>query len=289
MVEPTTADETVRDDTLSQARALLSTLRERAAAEAPGLVDDLAELDAMLDGSKAEIMRGALEDNAAFVSVMAHELRIPMTSIRGYIDMMAKGHTGPLTDMQKQFAEVIQSNTLRMQRLVEDVNTFTKLRAGLLKLDSGMDMYKNLIMGVEKETRALAEEKDHTVNYETADGLPILQLDAVRLKDALARLVENALLYTPPGSGQITVSAVKENGNILMTIQDNGVGMTEEDMEKLEKPFERGDDDLVRTHKGHGLGFVIAKGLITLMGGAVDVESEPGTGTTVRITIPGLS
>ncbi|MBN1285475.1 MAG: HAMP domain-containing histidine kinase [Anaerolineae bacterium] len=292
MAEPTTAEEaeTAQNDgdALAQAHALLNALREQAAANAPGLVDGLAQLGALLDASADQAAQAVREENTAFISIMAHELRIPLTSIRGYIDMMAKGHTGPLNDMQKQFADVIQNNTLRMQQLVDDVNTVSKIRGGRLKPEIGMDMYKNLVMGVEKETRALAEARGHTVTYQTPDGLPFLKLDAAKMKDALVRLVQNALLYTPPGAGPITVTGTPEAGGVRVVIQDHGIGMSEKDLAKLDVPFERGDDDLVRQHKGHGLGFVIARSYIEMMGGSITVESAPGAGTMVSVMIPGI-
>ncbi len=279
-----------QNDSLAQAYALLANLRTKADAEAPTLTEDLAQLETLMAEGIAAAVKETLEENAAFTSIMAHELRIPMTSIRGYIDMLAKGHTGPLNEMQKQFAGVIRSNALRMEHLVSAVNDLTKIRAGRLKLEVRMEMYKNLIMGVEKETAALAKEKGHTVTFDTPQGMPLLNTDHARMKQALVNLVDNALRYTPPGTGQVTVVGAKlEDGNAQVTISDNGIGMSTEDLTHLGEAFWRGDDDLVREHKGHGLGFALAQRLVELLGGTVLVKSTPGTGTTVSVTIPGLS
>jgi signal transduction histidine kinase len=277
------------DDATAQARALLAALREKAAGDAPALVDELAQLDVLFDQATEAAAQATREADAKFTSIMAHELRIPMTSIRGYIDMMAKGLTGELNDMQQQFAEVIQNNVIRMERLVNDVNDLSKIRANRVNLSIRMDMYKNMAMAVEKETQSLAEEKGHTLTFEAESGLPFLNIDPDRFKQAFTNLVRNALLYTPEGQGQVTVAAAMQDGRIRVTVADNGIGMSDKELAHLGEPFWRGDDDLVREYKGHGLGFVIAKRLVEMMGGSIAVESEAGAGTTVAFTLPGMS
>lgn len=277
------------DSAMDQARALLASLREKAASDAPALVDELTQLDALFDQGTQAAVQATRAANAQFTSIMAHELRIPMTSIRGYIDMMAKGLTGELNDMQQQFAEVIQNNVIRMERLVNDVNDLSKIRGDRLNLSIRMDMYKNMAMAVEKETQELAQVKGHTLTFEAESGLPFLNVDPDRLKQAFINLVQNALLYTPEGQGQVTVTAAMKDGLIQVTVADNGIGMTDKELAHLGEPFWRGDDDLVRAHKGHGLGFVIAKNLVEMMGGSIAIESEASAGTTVTVTLPGMS
>ncbi len=277
---------------LAQARARLAELRAQAETEAPALRDGLARLDALLANviasDEAEAMVKAIRNESAeYASLIAHEVRVPLTSVRGYADMLRQGMIGELNDMQRQFVDVIRSNAMRMETLISNINDLSKLRAGRLVLNMKVEMYKNVIMGVEKATRHLADEKGHTLTFETPDGLPTLNVDSTRLTDAIAKLVTNALLYTPQGNGKVTVSAAKEDSALRITIADNGIGMSVEELARLGGAFWRADHDLVRAEKGHGLGFAVAKGVIELHGGKLWVESAPGVGTTVTFTLPG--
>lgn len=291
MSEHTSLPSPADDPALDQARALLAELRARAAAEAPALVEGLARLDALLasviasDEADATI-RTIRDESASYASLIAHEVRLPLTSVRGYADMLRQGISGPLTDMQMQFVNIIRDNALRMEELVNNINDLSKIRAGRLKLDRKMGMVRNVMQGVEKATRKLAEEKGHALVFETPDGLPYLDIDNARVTEAVAKLVTNALMYTPPGAGQITVRAERDDGALRVTITDNGIGMSEAELARLGEAFWRADADLVRQQKGHGLGFAVAKGVIELHGGAVHVESAPGAGTTVSFTLP---
>jgi cell cycle sensor histidine kinase DivJ len=125
--------------------------------------------------------------------------------------------------------------------------------------------------------------------FDIPQGLPILQTDGEKLADAIVKLVENGLRYSPEGEGQVVVSAEGDNGTLLIHVSDNGVGMNDAEVARLGEMFWRADNDLVRSYKGSGLGIPIAFGLIDLMGGKIDVSSQPDEGTTFTIAIEGMS
>ncbi len=278
---------------LDQAIELLGKIQQQADDALRPQLEALAELLVAArqrgEGEDAAALRAQLEElvqtNARFVSVMVHEVRGPMTSIKGYSDMLAKNVVGELNDMQSQFVETIRTNVARMEQLVTDISDISKLRSGRIRLEPKMDTYKNIAMQVEKTFAPLAEQFGHTLIFETPDGLPLLNLDGARLAQAIGKLVHNALQYTPQG-GTIIVRAEKVDGRLKVTVTDNGVGMTAEEQQHVGELFWRADNEHVRGFKGNGLGLPIAMGLVELMGGEFFFESEPGKGSTFGFIVP---
>lgn len=288
---------------LQQARALLEQLTENARKGAiipvrlPGQIEEITALLVKAEEEQAEAAKKAasggegreeyLKEQASFMSHAIHELRNPMTSIRGYADMLGNAAMGPLNDMQKQFVETIRTNSRRMEGLLTDVSDMSKLRGGTLKTNSKMDMYKNIAMMIDKAARPTADNLTKTLTFDTPSGLPILETDGELLTKAIVKLVENALRYSNE-NGEVKVNATGENNVLTITVEDNGIGMTPEEMSQLGTIYYRSDNELVRTFKGSGLGIPIAYGIIKLLGGTVDVKSEVDKGTTFTITLKGM-
>jgi signal transduction histidine kinase len=281
---------------LQDARQLVTELRHSADSS---LKQQLDTLDQMLaaaqrrgEGQEASALRDQLEElvatNAKFVSVMVHEIRVPMTSIKGYSDMLGKNVVGPLNDQQQQFVETIRSNVTRMEHLVTDISDISKIQSGRIRLEPQMEMYKNIAMKVEKSLADLAAEHGHTLTFDTPSGLPLLNADSVRLTQVLEKLAINALRYTPEG-GEITIRAENADGKLKVSVIDTGIGMTEEEQTHIGELFWRADDEHVRSFKGHGLGLPIAIGLIKLMGGEFFYESTRGQGSVFGFVVPGMS
>lgn len=222
-----------------------------------------------------------------FISVMVHELRKPMTSIRGYSDMLTKNVVGELNDMQMQFANTIRNNVISMERLIADISDLVKMRVGRIYAEPKMDMAKNILLEVEKNTREMAEEKSHQLTFEVPDGLPLLNLDSNRVKQAIIKLVENAIKYTNEG-GEITVTATKVEGGMEVRVKDNGVGLSPEELERLGELWFRGDDPVVTNQKGYGLGIPIVQECMKLVAGRLFFESEKGSGSTFGVFLPGM-
>ncbi|MBI1280882.1 MAG: hypothetical protein GC179_22350 [Anaerolineaceae bacterium] len=288
------------DDALAQAHALLTELTEaaRKGQIIPiRLTGQLEAIGALLE--KAHEERASHSDSpdletykqefGAMLSHGFHDLRLPLTSIRGYGDMLATPAMGELTDMQKQFVGVIRTNTKRMESLLGDVSDISKLWNGTLKLNPKMEMFKNVAQLVEKAMRPTADELNRTLELELPQGLPLLNVDTELLVKALNKIVENALRYCQPEGGVVRIGASAEGNRLSIQIQDNGIGMSEDELSKLGTLYFRSDNELVLSYKGSGLGIPIAYGIIHLLGGEVHVSSQPGTGTTFTITLTGMS
>ncbi|MFN8529183.1 MAG: HAMP domain-containing sensor histidine kinase [Anaerolineae bacterium] len=287
---------------LEQAQALLNKLMEQARVGAivpirlPAQLEEIALL--LTEAQKAAAVpppapadfdkESLMKDQAGFFGHAVHELRTPMTSIRGYSDMMANPAMGELSAMQKQFIEVIRTNAKRMETLLQDVSDINKLRAGTLRVTQKMDMFKNIVMMIEKNARPLAEQLNRTLNFETPSGLPILNTDGELLSKAFAKLVENALRYTKEG-GVVTVRASANGNELVVNVEDNGIGMTPEELAQLGTVYFRSENEYVRTYKGSGLGIPVAYGIIKALGGTISAKSEVDKGTTFTITMPGMT
>lgn len=242
--------------------------------------EKLSELYALLEASNTFV--------GTFVSFMVHEIRKPMTSIRGYSDMLDKQVVGELNEMQAQFVTTIRNNVLSMERLVSDISDIIKMRTGRMRAEAKMDMAKNILMAVEKDNKEVAADRKIEVVFDIPSGLPLLNLDSTRATQSLNKLVENAIKYTPEG-GKVTVTAAPVEGGLEITITDNGVGMKPEELERLGDLFFRGDDELVTNSKGYGLGIPIVMECMKLVNGRFFYESEKGTGSKFGIFLPGMS
>ena len=289
---------------LAQAQALLEELIGAATAgtiipirlpdQLEAIKDALAkaEAEAAEEAKKTTIpadQETFLKEQAAFVSHAIHELRTPMTSIRGYSDMLRS--MGTLNDMQKMAVDTIRNNSRRMESLLTDVSDTSKIKAGTLRLNVKMDMFKNIAMMVEKLAQPVSEELGRKLTIDVPQGLPILNVDGELLAKALYKLVENGLRYTDNDAktAEVILRGEADGSKLLITVQDNGIGMTPEELKQLGTIYYRAESELVRGYKGSGLGVPVAYGIIRALGGTTTVTSEPGKGTTYTITLTGMS
>ncbi|MCU0476463.1 MAG: HAMP domain-containing histidine kinase [Anaerolineae bacterium] len=278
-----------------QLNALIQTSR------AGGTIDTthLEQLSRMLDGVVVEAdrtrasmggdFRQLMSETAEFWKTAIHELRTPMTSIRGYSDMLSNpAMGGQLNDMQRQLLGVVRTNSRRMESLLADFSVLNKLRAGVLQIKPKLDTFKNVAMMVQRKAEPLEGELGRAFVVDVPTGLPMMQTDGEHLSMALFKLVENGLRYSPAEGGKVELSAIAEGSTVVISVSDNGIGMSNEETGKLGKPFFRADNDLVRSYKGSGLGVAIAYMLIAALGGQIRVESTPGKGTRWVIRMAGM-
>jgi signal transduction histidine kinase len=292
------------ESALEQARAQLAELMDAARKGSiipirlPGQIEaisaliDKAEEEQKEAASKAAPpadLAGYIKEQTEFISHAVHELRTPMTSIRGYADMLNTPAMGTLNEMQKQFLDTIRTNARRMEGLLSDVSDVNKLRGGTLRLNAKMDTFKNIAMMVEKQMRPHADEMKRKLTVDIPQGLPLLTIDSELLTKAIAKMVENSLRYSAEETGEVTITASGDGSKLVVKVQDNGIGMTPEDLAQLGTLYFRSENEAVRAFKGSGMGIYIAYGLIKVLDGTVSVESEPDKGTTFTITLKGMT
>jgi len=290
------------NDAMQEAKQLIKELIEAAQTGAlipirlPGQLEAIADSIAKAEDAHTEELRSNsappemeeyMAEEAYFVGHAVHELRTPMTSIRGYSDML--GSMGELNDMQKQFLDVIRTNTKRMESLLSDMSYINKIRKNTLKLAVKMDMFKNIAMKLEKDFTPLAEELNRKIEFDIPQGLPLLNTDGDLFAIALGKFLENSIRYSPENEGIVTVRAIGEDGNLVVEIADNGIGITDDDMAQLGNIYFRADHDVVRQFKGSGLGIPIAFGLLEAIGAEWNIQSEAEQGTRIYVRIAGMS
>jgi signal transduction histidine kinase len=227
----------------------------------------------------------ANKSKSEFVSVVSHELKLPMTSIKGYSDLMLGGATGSLNENQTSFLTTIRNNVNRMATLVSDLTEISRIESGNLRLEPRLVPVWDVIDEVVTLTKTQVEEKNQTLTVEIPGELPKSWCDRTRLAQILTNLISNAIKYSPEGA-RIRVQALRKDGMIQIKVQDNGHGMTPEDQEKLFSKFFRSADEKVREAPGTGLGMSITKNLVELQGGKIWFVSEYRKGTTFYFTVP---
>ncbi len=231
-----------------------------------------------------EAVKAANQAKSEFVSVMTHELRMPLTSIKGYADMLAM--VGELNEQQKNFLEIIKSNVQRMAVQVSDLSDISRIESGRLKIESEDNVsLRSVLDNVLASVKNEIEKRGHKVVIHVPDDLPGLRADPQRLGQILTNLISNAYKYTPNG-GTITIRAGLQDKHIWCEVEDTGVGMSEEEVSRLFTKFWRSEDQFVRGQPGTGLGLAIAKNLTEMQGGEMSVRSEKGKGTIFRFTMP---
>ena len=239
-------------------------------------------------------VQAANEAKSEFVSFVAHELKNPMTSIKGYTELLAKGAVGSITDMQANFLDTIHSNVERMSTLVSDLNDNSKIEAGRLRMDFKALDIADVLDEVMRSTTRQMEDKKQTASMKIPEKLPKIWADPTRLAQIITNLVSNANKYTPEG-GVITVGAENCSNQwdpegatevVHLWVKDNGIGISLDDQKKIFQKFFRSEDSKAREAPGTGLGLNITKSLIEMMGGRISFEVEFRQGTTFHFTIP---
>lgn len=229
-----------------------------------------------------------------FVSAAAHELKNPLTSIKGYADLLVAGAVGSVSDPQANFLATIRSNAERMGTLVSDLQDLSRIEAGQLRLQFSPLALTAAIEEVKRSLHGQIEDKDQRLAIEVAADLPPLWVDNTRLVQILTNLVSNAHKYTPQ-AGTITIHAERlnpESGDaggsqlVHVAVKDNGIGITPEDQHKIFQQFFRSEDPKVREVTGTGLGLSITKNLVEMQGGEIWFESQVAEGTTFHFTVP---
>ena len=229
--------------------------------------------------------RAADDAKSQFISIVTHELKIPMTSIRGYADLIKQGTVGPVTDQQMKFLDTIRSNVDRMANLVSDISDISRIDTGRLNIDVAAIPITDYIHEITAGFQPQFDAKKQTVEFSIEDGLPMVQADRNRLAQILTNLLSNANKYTPEG-GSITITASLSNNFIRTEIRDTGIGLNNEDQARLFTQFFRSEDPAVRSEIGWGLGLHVTRQLVKLMGGEIGAQSEPGEGSTFWFTLP---
>jgi signal transduction histidine kinase/ActR/RegA family two-component response regulator len=218
-----------------------------------------------------------------FVATASHELRSPLTSIKGFVELLERS-PGNMSDRQREFVEIILRSTDRLVELVNDLLDVARIDADSVEINlRPVDVGEAVREVIELMGPRIAEQHQHLGVY-VAPTLPLAMADSGRVRQIVANLLTNAHLYTEEG-GRIHVGVEPDRAWIQIVVEDSGIGMSEEQTARMFERFYRVRDG-ARTGPGTGLGLSIVKSLVDLHHGQIDVNSEPGRGTRFRVLLP---
>lgn len=245
---------------------------------------------ALANAKLFEEVQEANISKSRFVSFVAHELKNPMASIKGYTELVASGMAGPVTEMQASFLATVRSNVDRMNTIVSDLNDLTKIQVGNLALNCSEISLSEIFTEVLRSLQRQIDEKKQLFTWHLPNDVPSVWADPSRLSQILMNLISNATKYTLEG-GTIFIGAelmpldVENSERVHIWVQDHGIGIPNEDQKKIFQQYFR-TDAAKEMASGTGLGLNITRSLVELQGGEIWFESEPGEGTTFHFTLP---
>jgi len=260
---------------------LFSTQARRRERDLLGMLDATAsQLGQFVERKRAEAESDRLKGE--FFALVSHELRTPLTSIMGYVELLRE--EPDLAPDLRHFVDVIDRNAGRLQQLLGDVLFVTQVEAGKLTLHEMPVAFNELVLAAVELARPQASKGE--VAMRTAlEPVPPLLADRDRLHQLLDHLVSNALKFTPPG-GEVDVMLARDADGVVLTVRDTGIGIAEEEQERLFERFFRASEATARAVAGAGLGLTVCKAIVEAHGGQISLTSRAGVGTTVRVFLP---
>ena len=233
-----------------------------------------------------EKLKAADLAKSEFLSIAAHQLRTPLTAIKGYISMFLEGDYGKFTDEQTKELESIFRSADRLTRLIDVFLNVSRIETGRLDLKKEPVQYMEIVEAVHRDLAQQAAKKGLKLTIQPpSEPLPLMMLDRDKIHDVTMNLVDNAIKYTP--SGWVNIRISRTPSLLTFQVQDSGMGISAADIDKLFQKFTRAEA-VTRIHTGgSGLGLFIAKKIVEAHGGRIWVESEgPGKGSIFNYTLP---
>lgn len=221
-----------------------------------------------------------------FIALASHQLRTPATAVKQYVGMVLEGYAGEVSEEQKRFLQSAYESNERQLQVVNDILRVAKLDLKKITLKLETVNVVKLMQSILHDSASQLANRDQDISLIVPKSPLVSQIDSEYIRMALGNIVDNASKYTPHGK-LITIKVARKKYNkIVITVQDEGVGIEEEDLGKLFKKFSRIDNPLSVKVGGTGLGLYWSKEIIQLHGGRIDVESAPGKGSVFSVTLP---
>jgi signal transduction histidine kinase len=255
--------------------------------------DDALRVVSLLAGQAALAVRNARLYEAAqaasraksgFLAMMSHELRTPLNALEGYASLIEDGLYGPVTDAQRQALGRMRVSRRHLMELIESVLDLARVEAGTRRAQVEVVDLRELVESVGEAMRGAAEAKKLELTVDAA-GAGTGRTDRGMLRQVLTNLLGNAIKFTDRGA--VAVRAARDGGAPVLEVSDTGPGIAAEHQRRIFEPFYQVDPSTTRREGGTGLGLALSHEFVRILGGELTVRSEPGRGSTFRVTLPG--
>ena len=222
-----------------------------------------------------------------FISAVSHELRTPLTSIKGYASLLMTGKIGAIPDEVKERLEKINKHSDNLVQLINDLLDISRIESGRVEMNFTKSPVSQIIDNVRDLLTPQMKEKNIQFSASIPPHLPLIEVDRDQIDRVFINLLSNGIKFTPAGGGiHIEVKFDEVKGLMLVTVTDNGIGISEEDIGKLFREFYRVDNQINQNVKGTGLGLVLVKNIIEAHRGNIWITSKVNEGTTFHFTLP---
>jgi len=220
----------------------------------------------------------------SFLRMVSHELRTPLNAIIGFSEIISSEMCGPISPQYREYGEIIRTSGHRLLRLVNQTLEIVKLEGGSLELEPSAELLDLVFADAERACSEELSARNIRVEVDLPDAVPAALADAKAVRNAVINLLQNAAVYAPEGS-TVRLSGRAVGPLVQLTVSDRGEGLDPAEVPRLMRPFEQGENALVRRAEGAGLGWPVVELLCKAMGGRFEIETAPGHGLDAIITL----
>lgn len=220
-----------------------------------------------------------------FINIVSHQLRSPLSNLRWTIELLMSGRLGKIEEDQIEYFSILKENSGRMQELVSDLLTVSRIETATLPLKKEEILLEEIINSLISEFQPFARASNVEIEFELQENLPKILTDSSQIRLVIENLLDNATRYIK-NSGKVEVLLEKRDKNLYLEIKDNGVGIPREDQKYIFQKFFRSENILRYQTQGSGLGLYISKAIIERLGGKIGFKSQKDKGSTFWLILP---
>ncbi len=220
-----------------------------------------------------------------FISIATHQLRSPLSNLRWIVELLMSGKIGKVDKKQTEYFRILKENIYRMNELISDLLTVSRIEASKLPMKKRDISLKNLVDGLIAEYRSFAKASNVEILFDCQENLPKINSDPFQVKLVIDNMVDNAVRYIQD-RGKVKIKLFKKGRSLHFSVEDNGVGIPEEDRSYIFKKFYRSGNVLKYQTQGSGLGLYLSKAIIKRLKGKIGFNSKENVGSTFWFSLP---